>query len=111
MSAAAPVEREWQRHGAGERLARFVVYLVIVAAVVLSIRTVEVIPDFILDAPEQVADLLARWRKSDGSFRSRRLMLGWDNVPMHRWAQAQLFRSLCLLLNRSAAPTALTRSF
>jgi hypothetical protein len=58
-----------------------------------------------------VADLLARWRKSDGSFRSRRLMLGWDNVPMHRWAQAQLFRSLCLLLNRSAAPAALARSF
>ena len=26
-----------------------------------------------------------------------RLLLGWDNVPMHRWAQAQLFRSLCLL--------------
>jgi len=42
-------------------------------------------------------DLLAHWVKSDGSFRSRRLLLGWDNVPMHRWAQAQLFRSLCLL--------------
>ena len=34
---------------------------------------------------------------ADGSFRSRKLMLGWDNVPMHRWAQAQLFRSLALL--------------
>ena len=45
-----------------------------------------------------VEDLLARWRKRDGSFRSRRLMFGWDNVPMHRWAQAQLFRSLALLL-------------
>jgi hypothetical protein len=44
-----------------------------------------------------VADLLARWVKSDGSFRSRRLMFGWDNVPMHRWAQAQLFRSLAFL--------------
>jgi hypothetical protein len=22
------------------------------------------------------------------------LMLGWDNVPMHRWAQSQMFRSL-----------------
>ena len=21
--------------------------------------------------------------------------LGWDNVPMHRWAQSQMFRSLC----------------
>ena len=45
-----------------------------------------------------LTDLLTRWQKSDGSFRSRQLLLGWDNVPMHRWAQAQLFRSLCLLL-------------
>lgn len=44
-----------------------------------------------------LADLFARWRKADGSFRSRKLMLGWDNVPMHRWAQAQLFRSLAFL--------------
>ena len=44
-------------------------------------------------------DLLAHWVKRDGSFRSRRLLLGWDNVPMHRWAQAQLFRSLCFLLS------------
>jgi hypothetical protein len=43
------------------------------------------------------ADLFARWIKADGSFRSRRLMFGWDNVPMHRWAQAQMFRSLALL--------------
>jgi hypothetical protein len=42
------------------------------------------------------------WQKPDGSFRSRRLLLGWDNTPMHRWAQAQLFRSLCLLLYRNA---------
>jgi hypothetical protein len=48
-----------------------------------------------------VVDLLARWRKPDGSFRARELFVGWDNVPMHRWAQSQLFRSLALLL-RSA---------
>lgn len=44
-------------------------------------------------------DVMVRWRKSDGSFRSRKLILGWDNVPMHRWAQAQMFRSLCFLLD------------
>jgi hypothetical protein len=44
-------------------------------------------------------DLLNRWVKSDGSFRSRKLLLGWDNVPMHRWAQSQIFRSLCFLLH------------
>jgi hypothetical protein len=41
-----------------------------------------------------IDDLLANWLKPDGSFRSRRLMLGWDNVPMHRWAQSQAFRAL-----------------
>ena len=41
-----------------------------------------------------VAGILRDWVKPDGSFRSRRLMLGWDNVPMHRWAQSQMFRSL-----------------
>ena len=38
------------------------------------------------------------WQKSDGSFRSRQLLIGWDNVPMHRWAQSQLFRSLSFFL-------------
>src|SRR5215469_5978570 len=46
-------------------------------------------------------ELLTDWQKPDGSFRSRQLFLGWDNVPMHRWAQAQLFRSLCFLLFRN----------
>ncbi len=45
-------------------------------------------------------DLLSRWIKPDGSFRSRQLLLGWDNVPMHRWAQSQLFRSLSFLLSQ-----------
>jgi hypothetical protein len=48
-------------------------------------------------------DVLTAWQKPDGSFRSRRLLLGWDNTPMHRWAQAQLFRSLCQLMSRDAA--------
>jgi hypothetical protein len=52
-----------------------------------------------------LADLVENWRKPDGSFRSRRLLLGWDNVPMHRWAQAQLFRSLCFMqLQANSAP-------
>ncbi len=50
---------------------------------------------------------LKGWQKSDGSFRSRQLLLGWDNTPMHRWAQSQLFRSLCFLLYRSTENAAL----
>jgi len=48
-----------------------------------------------------VNEVLTVWQKTDGSFRTRELLFGWDNVPMHRWAQAQLFRALCLLLNTS----------
>lgn len=42
------------------------------------------------------------WQKPDGSFRSRKLLVGWDNTPMHRWAQSQMFRSLCFLLYRES---------
>lgn len=43
-------------------------------------------------------EILERWTKSDGSFRSRELLLGYDNVPMHRWGQSEIFRSLSLIL-------------
>jgi phosphonate transport system permease protein len=60
-AAAIPAaERAWHRFTPGQRLARFLVYLVIVAAVVASVRTVEVIPEFLYDAPEQVVDLFTR---------------------------------------------------
>jgi hypothetical protein len=42
--------------------------------------------------------IIRDWIKPDGSFRSRRLHLGWDNVPMHRWGQSQMFRSLAFYL-------------
>jgi hypothetical protein len=40
------------------------------------------------------------WQNPDGSFRARKLLLGWDNTPMHRWAQSQMFRSLSFLLQQ-----------
>src|SRR5262249_23392275 len=49
-----------------------------------------------------VEHILEDWIKPDGSFRSRRLHLGWDNVPMHRWGQAQMFRSLAFYLSEAA---------
>jgi len=48
-----------------------------------------------------VTDLLVHWNKLDGSFRARKLLVGWDNVPMHRWAQSQIFRSLCFFVFRN----------
>jgi phosphonate transport system permease protein len=53
-------ERVWQRFTPAQRLARFSVYLAIVAAIVVSIQAVEVIPEFLADAPEQVVDLVTR---------------------------------------------------
>ncbi len=53
-----------------------------------------------------VREILANWVKRDGSFRSRRLHLGWDNVPMHRWGQSQMFRSLAFYLRESIKPRA-----
>jgi hypothetical protein len=49
-----------------------------------------------------VKGILKDWIKLDGSFRSRRLHLGWDNVPMHRWGQAQMFRSLAFYLREES---------
>ena len=45
-----------------------------------------------------VEHVLQAWVKRDGSFRSRKLHLGWDNVPMHRWGQSQMFRALAFYL-------------
>jgi hypothetical protein len=50
-----------------------------------------------------VSTIVNKWVKPDSSFRSRRLLLGWDNVPMHRWAQSQMFRSLAYYLREAIA--------
>ena len=60
MTVAALEARTWRRFTPAQRLARFAVYLAMVTAIVVSIQTVEVIPEFLLDAPEQMADLLKR---------------------------------------------------
>ncbi|HYC44075.1 MAG TPA: phosphonate ABC transporter, permease protein PhnE [Burkholderiales bacterium] len=69
MSVAA-VDREWRRYTGAQRLGRFALYFGIVAACVVSLRTVEIIPEFLYDAHEQVADLLKRmWP------------IAWDHYP------------------------------
>jgi hypothetical protein len=66
-------------------------------AVLLQVRFPEL--DRILSLV--LTDLLQRWQRPDGSFRARELLVGWDNVPMHRWAQSQVFRSLCFFLSKN----------
>ena len=63
--------REWRRYTPAERLARFALYFGIVAACVVSLRTVQVIPEFLYDAPEQVADLLKRMWPIEWSYYPR----------------------------------------
>lgn len=60
MNTVAALEREWVRYTRRERLSRFALYFGIVFACVVSLRTVQVIPEFLYDAPEQMADLLQR---------------------------------------------------
>ena len=52
--------REWQRHSRAERLGRFFLWLGMVAVLVWALRSIEIIPEFLADAPEQMADLLVR---------------------------------------------------
>lgn len=51
---------KWERFTRSERFARFSVFLGFAIALSVSMRTVEVIPEFLYDAPTQVADLLTR---------------------------------------------------
>lgn len=68
MTAVAKA-KAWERFTPRERFARFTVYLLTVAAVVTSLRTVEVIPEFLYDAPEQMMDLFRRmWPMDVGHY-------------------------------------------
>jgi phosphonate ABC transporter permease subunit PhnE len=60
--------RRWQRFSTAERILRSSFYLLAVLAVVWSLRTVEVIPEFLYDAPQQTADLFARMWPIDWSW-------------------------------------------
>lgn len=53
-------QAQWQRFTPRQRLVRFAWYFAMVAALVISMRQVEVIPEFLYDAPQQVADLFRR---------------------------------------------------
>lgn len=55
-------------------------------------------PDLNTKLSTVLTGVLKDWVRLDGSFRSRRLHFGWDNVPMHRWGQSQMFRSLAYYL-------------
>ncbi|MES2562387.1 MAG: phosphonate ABC transporter, permease protein PhnE [Pseudomonadota bacterium] len=70
MTTAA-LDREWQRFTLKQKLGRFALYFGIVAACVVSLRTVQIIPEFLYDAPEQMADLFKRMWPIEWAFYPR----------------------------------------
>ena len=52
--------RRWQRFSTRERILRSAFYLAAVIAIVWSLQTIEIIPEFLYDAPQQTADLFVR---------------------------------------------------
>jgi phosphonate ABC transporter permease subunit PhnE len=65
VTAAAPrsapaTPRQWQRFTPAERVMRSGFYLAAVIAVAWSLQAIEIIPEFLHDAPAQTADLFAR---------------------------------------------------
>jgi phosphonate transport system permease protein len=60
-AATATVARpRWQRFDRTQRLLRYGVALALVWAIVQSLRSVQVIPEFLYDAPEQMGDMFGR---------------------------------------------------
>src|SRR5262245_51449993 len=59
MTDAAPA-RQWQRFSPAERTMRSAFYVMALIAIVWSMRNVEIIPEFLYDAPQQTVDLFVR---------------------------------------------------
>ncbi len=61
--------QQWQRYTVGQRLLRFALYLLFIVAIVQSARTIDIIPEFLYDAPTQMVDLVNRmWPVDWASF-------------------------------------------
>jgi len=60
--------RRWQRFSTRERILRSAFYLAAVIAIVWSLQTIEIIPEFLYDAPQQTADLFVRMWPIDWSW-------------------------------------------
>ena len=71
MSAApgqVAANREWHRFSFEQRVIRFAFYFIAVAALVMSMRHIEFIPEFLYDAPAQVQDFFVRMWPLDTAY-------------------------------------------
>jgi phosphonate transport system permease protein len=69
---ASGIAKEWSRFTPGVRLARYATYVGAVLAIIWSARQVEIIPEFLADAPAQTLDLFNRMWPFD-----------WKHYPKH----------------------------
>lgn len=68
LAAPMPAARRWYRFSFAQRMMRFAVWLVIALAVAQAARTIEIIPEFLSDAPAQMADMASRMWPVDWAF-------------------------------------------
>ncbi len=66
--ALAPMSKVWQRHTLRQKMARTALWLVIAIAVMLSLRSINVIWEFLWDAPEQMMDMGRRMWPPDMAY-------------------------------------------
>jgi phosphonate ABC transporter permease subunit PhnE len=59
-TAATAPAHHWQRFTPAERVMRSGFYLAVLIAIVWSLRSIEIIPEFLYDAPQQTVDLFVR---------------------------------------------------
>jgi phosphonate ABC transporter permease subunit PhnE len=66
--SSTPPLRRWQRFTLSERVMRSTFYVAAVIAIVWSLQSIEIIPEFLYDAPQQSMDLIARMWPIDWSW-------------------------------------------
>ncbi len=79
--------QKWERFTPTERFARTAIYLITAVAVVWSLRTIDIIPEFLYDAPEQTADLFKRMWPFDWAFYPKAIHSALDRDFPHRDAR------------------------
>jgi phosphonate transport system permease protein len=67
-AAGTPGLRKWRRFSPVERVVRSTFYLIALIAIVWSVQSIEIIPEFLYDAPQQTLDLFARMWPIDWSW-------------------------------------------
>ncbi len=80
-----------------ERVMRSAFYVVVLIAIIWSLRTIEIIPEFLYDAPQQTVDLFARMWPIDWGWYPKVVQPRIDRDAAHRDARHDPGGRLCEL--------------